>query len=40
MTVAKRKSSMDDKVEAKRKIIRQSLDEITAEVTADVRTEE
>jgi hypothetical protein len=32
MTVAKRRSSADDKVEAKRKIIRKSLDEITAEV--------
>jgi hypothetical protein len=34
MTVAMRKSSTDDKVEAKRKIIRQSLDEITAEVAS------
>jgi hypothetical protein len=34
VSVAKRKSSTDDKVEAKRKIIRQSLDEITAEVEA------
>jgi hypothetical protein len=32
MTVAKRRSSIDDKVEAKRKIIRKSLDEITAEI--------
>jgi hypothetical protein len=37
MTVAKRKSSTDDKVEAKRKIIRQSLDEITAEVASKMR---
>jgi hypothetical protein len=34
MSVAKRKSTTDDKVEAKRRIIRQSLDEITAEVEA------
>jgi osmotically-inducible protein OsmY len=39
MTVAKRKSSTDDKVEAKRKIIRRSLDEITAEVTSKMRGE-
>jgi hypothetical protein len=32
MTVAKHKSSTDDKVEAKRKIIRRSLDEITDEI--------
>jgi hypothetical protein len=39
MTVGKRKSSTDDKVEAKRKIIRQSLDEITAEVASKMRGE-
>jgi hypothetical protein len=39
MTVAKRKSSTDDKVEAKRKIIRRSLVEITAEVAAKMRGE-
>jgi hypothetical protein len=39
MTIAKRKSSMDDKVEAKRKIIRQSLDDITAEVASKMRGE-
>ena len=32
MTIAKRKSSTDDKVEAKRRIIRQSIDEINAEM--------
>jgi hypothetical protein len=37
MTVAKRRSSTDDKVEAKRKIIRKSLDEITAEVQRELR---
>jgi hypothetical protein len=37
MTVAKHKSSTDDKVEAKRKIIRRSLDEITAEVEQAMR---
>jgi hypothetical protein len=37
MSVAKRKSWTDDKVEAKRKIIRQSLDEITAEVASEMR---
>jgi hypothetical protein len=39
MTIAKRKSSTDDKVEAKRKIVRQSLDEITAEVASKMRDE-
>jgi hypothetical protein len=39
MTVAKRKLSADDKIEAKRKIIRQSLDEITAEVASKMRGE-
>jgi hypothetical protein len=39
MTVAKHKSSTDDKVEAKRKIIRRSLDEITAEVASKMRGE-
>jgi len=39
MTVAKHKSSTDDKVEAKRKIIRQSLDEITTEVASKMRGE-
>jgi osmotically-inducible protein OsmY len=39
MTVAKRKSSTDDKVEAERKIIRRSLDEITAEVASKMRGE-
>ena len=37
MTVSKCKSTTDDKVEAKRKIIRLSLDEITAEVGAKFR---
>ena len=37
MTVSKRRSSTDDKVEAKRKIIRRSLGEITAEVEAELR---
>lgn len=37
MTVAKRKLSTDDKVEAKRKIIRRSLDEITAELETELR---
>jgi hypothetical protein len=37
MTVAKRESPTDDKVEAKRKIIRRSLDEITAEVEQAMR---
>ncbi len=37
MTVSKRRSSADDKVEAKRKIIRRSLDEITAEVETELR---
>jgi hypothetical protein len=32
MTVAKRKSSTDDKAEAKRKVIRRSLDELKAQV--------
>jgi hypothetical protein len=39
MTVAKHKSSTDNKVEAKRKIIRQSLDEIAAEVASKMRVE-
>jgi hypothetical protein len=39
MTVAKRKSSTDDKIEAKRKIIRRSLNEITAEVASKMRGE-
>jgi hypothetical protein len=39
MTVAKRRTSSDDKVEAKRKIIRQSLGEITAEVASKMRGE-
>jgi hypothetical protein len=34
-----RKSSTDDKVEAKRKIIRRALDEITAEVASKMRGE-
>jgi hypothetical protein len=39
MTVAKRRrnSSTDDKVEAKRKIIRKSLDEITVEIEQALR---
>jgi hypothetical protein len=37
MTVAKHKSSTDDKVEAKRKIIRRSLDEITGEIEQELR---
>jgi hypothetical protein len=37
MTVAKRKSSTDDKAEAKRKVIRRSLDEITDEVAPKMR---
>jgi hypothetical protein len=37
VSVAKCKSSTDDKVEAKRKIIRQSLDEITHEVASAMR---
>ena len=37
MTAAKRKSSADDKVEAKRRIIRQSLHEITAEIEEALR---
>jgi hypothetical protein len=37
VSVAKRKSSADDKVEAKRRVIRQSLDEITADVTSAMR---
>jgi hypothetical protein len=32
VTIAKRRSSTDDKVEAKRKIIRKSLDDIVVEV--------
>jgi ribosomal protein S19E (S16A) len=36
MTVAKRKSSTDDKVEAKRKIIRRSLDELKAQVEQEM----
>jgi hypothetical protein len=39
MTVAERKSSTDDNVEAKQKIIGRSLDEITAEVAAKMRDE-
>jgi hypothetical protein len=39
MTIAKRKSSTDDKVESKRRIIRQSLDEITTEVASMMRYE-
>jgi hypothetical protein len=39
MTVAKHKSSTDDKVEANRKIIRRSLDEITAEVEQAMQRE-
>jgi hypothetical protein len=39
MTVGKRKSSADDKVEAKRKIIRQSLDEIKAQVERTMQSE-
>jgi hypothetical protein len=39
MTVAKRKSSTDDKVEANRRIIRRALDEITAEVASRMRGE-
>ena len=39
MTVAKRRrrSSTDDKVEARRKIIRHSIDEITADVISQLR---
>lgn len=37
MTVAKRKSSIDDKTEANRKIIRRSLDEIKAQVEYALR---
>ena len=37
MTIAKRKSSTDDKVEAKRRIIRQSLDEIKVEIEQALR---
>src|SRR4051812_29038290 len=37
MTAAKRRSTTDDKVEAKRKIIRRSIDEITAEVVTELR---
>ena len=37
MTVAQRKSWTDGKVEAKRRIIRQSLDETTAEVKLALR---
>jgi hypothetical protein len=39
VTIAKRRrsSSTDDKVEATRKIIRRSLDEITAEVVSELR---
>jgi hypothetical protein len=37
MTIAKRKSSTDDKVEVKRKIIRRSLAEITTEVEIELR---
>jgi hypothetical protein len=37
MTIAKRKSSTDDKVEEKRKIIRRSLAEITTEVEIELR---
>jgi hypothetical protein len=39
MTVAKRKSSTDEKTEAKRKVIRRSLDEITDEVASKLRGE-
>jgi hypothetical protein len=39
MTVAKRKSSADDTVEAKRKIIRRSLDEIIVAVEQTMRRE-
>jgi hypothetical protein len=37
VSVPKRKSTTDDKVEAKRRIIRQSLNEITAEVATAMR---
>jgi hypothetical protein len=37
MTAAKRKSSTDDKVEAKRRIIRRSLTEITDEIEQAMR---
>jgi len=37
MTIAKRRSSTDDKVEAKRKMLRRSLDAISAEVEAELR---
>ena len=37
MTIAKRKSTTDDKIEAKRKIIRQSLDQITTELETELR---
>ena len=39
MTVAKRKSSTDDKIELKRKIIRQSIDEITVAVEQPMQRE-
>jgi hypothetical protein len=39
MTVAKRKSSTDDKVEAKRKIIRRELDEIIVAVEQAMQRE-
>ena len=39
MTVAKRKSSTDDKIESKRKIIRQSIDEITVAVEQPMQRE-
>jgi hypothetical protein len=37
MTARKRTATTDDKVEAKRKIIRRSLDEITVEVASAMR---
>jgi hypothetical protein len=37
VSVAKRKPSTDDKVEAKRKVVRQSLDEITRDVASAMR---
>jgi hypothetical protein len=37
MSAVKRTRSTDDKVEAKRRVIRQFLDEITAEVEAEIR---
>jgi hypothetical protein len=39
MTVAKHKSSTDDKIEAKRKVIRRVLDEIIADVVSKMRGE-